>query len=264
MLTISGTFKKLITLEMVDIIVRCTNKKAKAEYEDFNSKHRQNDPRVWKTVTVNEMYSFFGILIGAGANNSNTDHIDEMWKKNSYPLYRATMGRRRFQSLLRFVRFDDYTTRQERAANDKAAPISDIWNMLNANLAAMYRPTEHLTIDEQLFPFRGRTKFTQYMPSKPAKYGLKVFWLCDASNAYPLKGIFYIGKQGNTREVNQGERVVKELVAAYKGSGRNITMDRFFTTLPLVKSLLSWKLTIVGTLKKKQNIYSSRDETVEL
>lgn len=123
--------------------------------------------------------------------------------------------------------------------------------MLNANLAAVYRPTEFLTVDEQLFPYRGRTKFTQYMPSKPAKYGLKIFWLCDASNAYPLKGIFYTSKQGSTREINQGERVVKELVAAYKGSGRNISMDRFFTTLPLAESLLSWKLTIVGTLKKK-------------
>ncbi|XP_039969684.1 uncharacterized protein LOC120781528 [Bactrocera tryoni] len=197
------------------------------------------------------MYSFFGVLISAGANNSNTDHVNKMWKKNAYPLYRATMGRIRFQSLLRFIRFDDYTTRPARVANDKAALISDTWKMLNANLAALYRPTEHLTIDEQLYPFRGRTKFTQYMPSKPAKYGLQVFWLCDASNAYPLKGILYTGKQGNTREVNQAERVVKDLVSDYKGSCRNITTDRFFTTLPLVETLLSWKLTIVGTLKKK-------------
>lgn len=148
------------------------------------------------------------------------------------------MGRKRFQSLSRFIRFDDYSTRQERAANDKTASISDIWKMLNENFAAMYRPTAHLTIDEQLFPYRGRTKFTQYMPSKPAKYGLKIFWLCDAKNAYPLKGIFYTGKQGNTREVDQGERVVTELVADYKGSNRNITMDIFFTALPLAVSLL--------------------------
>lgn len=37
MLSISGTFKKFITLEMVDIIVRCTNKKAEAEYQKKSS-----------------------------------------------------------------------------------------------------------------------------------------------------------------------------------------------------------------------------------
>lgn len=124
--------------------------------------------------------------------------------------------------------------------------------MLNANLATIYKPTEKLTIDEQLYPYRGRTKFTQYMPSKPAKYGIKVWWVCDAENGFPLKGIIYTGKIGNTRDVNQGERVVKELAIAYKGSGRNISMDRFFTTLPLAKFLLTWNLTVVGTLKKNK------------
>ena len=179
-----------------------------------------------------------------------------MWKKASFPLYRATMGRSRFQSILRFIRFDDHTTRHVRAASDKAAPISDIWNMLNANLASVYKPTEYLTIDEQLFPFRGQTKFTQYMPSKPAKYGIKVWWLCDAENGYPLKGIIYTGKVGNTRDVNQGERIVKELAVTYKGSGRNISTDRFFTTLPLAKLLLTWNLTLVGTLKKNKTYIS--------
>ncbi|XP_011699423.1 PREDICTED: piggyBac transposable element-derived protein 4-like [Wasmannia auropunctata] len=116
----------------------------------------------------------------------------------------------------------------------------------------MYKPTANLTIDEQLYPFRGHTKFTQYIPSKPAKYGIKIWWICDAENAYPLHGIIYAGKTGNIREKNQGERVVKELAAPYKGSGRNITMDNFFTTLPLAKHLLSWQLAIVGTLRKNK------------
>lgn len=64
-------------------------------------------------------------------------------------------------------------------------------------------------------------------------------------------GIIYIGKS-NDREKNQRERVVKELAALYKGSGRNICMDNFFTTLPLARHLSSWNLTIVGTLKKNK------------
>ena len=70
--------------------------------------------------------------------------------------------------------------------------------------------------------------------------------------AYPLKGIIYTGKVGNVREKNQRERVVKELAAPFKNSGRNITMDNYFTTLPVAKHLLSWKLTITGTLRQNK------------
>lgn len=62
-------------------------------------------------------------------------------------------------------------------------------------------------------------------------------------------GIIYTGKVGNIREKNQEERVVKELVGQLKNSGRNITMDNYFTTLPFAKHFLSCKLTITGTLK---------------
>ncbi|XP_019697919.2 piggyBac transposable element-derived protein 4-like [Harpegnathos saltator] len=252
-LSICNTFKKIMSNEMIYIIVRYTNKKVLAMYEEYNNKYPEKEPRVWKNVTLNEMYAFLGILICAGANNSNTDHVEEMWKSSSYPLYRATVGINRFKSIIRFIRFDDFNTRQQRLSEDKAAPIRDLWNMLNANLYAVYKPTENLTIDEQLFPFRGRTKFTQYIPSEPANYAIKVWWICDAENSYPLKGLIYTGKTGNTREVNQGERVVKELAVLYKGSGINSCMDNFFTSLPLAKHLLSWNLTIVSTLKKNKS-----------
>jgi len=251
-LSISEIFKKIMSNEIIDIIVRCTNKKALATFEEYNKNNSEKDPCVWKNITSQELYAFLGVLICAGANNSNIDHINEMCKSSSFPLYRATMGINRFKSILRFIRFDDFNTRQQRLLEDKSAPISDVWNMLKANLCAMYRPIENLTIDEQLFPYRGRTKFTQYIPSKPAKYGIKVWWICDAKNSYPLKGLIYTGKTGNAREVNQGERVVKELTVLYKGSGRNICMDNFFTSLPLAKHLLTWNLTILGTLKKNK------------
>jgi len=151
--------KKIILPEIIDIIVRCTNKKASAVYAEFN-KHPENEPCVWKDVTLCKTYGFLGILICAGANNSNTDHVPEVWKTSSYPLYCAFMEVNRFRSIMRFIRFDDANTRQQRLLEDKAVPIRDVWNMLNSNLSAMYKPTETLTIDEQLFPFRDRTRFT--------------------------------------------------------------------------------------------------------
>jgi len=172
-LSIRDTFTKIITIEMVDLKVRYTNKKAQKVYDDYNEKN-PNSQRSWKPVTSQELYAFFGILICSGVNNSNTDHTTEMWKSTSYPLYRAVMNINKFRLMLKFIRFDDVNTRAARSEMDKLAPISDVWNILNSNLSKMYKPTANLTIDEQLYPFRGHTKFTQYIPSKPAKYGIKI------------------------------------------------------------------------------------------
>ncbi|XP_017795845.1 PREDICTED: piggyBac transposable element-derived protein 4-like [Habropoda laboriosa] len=200
---------------MIDIIVRHTNRKATAVYQKYNSDN-PTKLKTWKSLMTEELSAFIGILITAGVNNSNVDHVYDMWKTTSYPLYRAAMGVNTFRNILRFIRFDDANTRAERAVQDKLAPITDIWIMLNANLTKAYKPSENLTIDEQLFPYKGRTKFTQYMPSKPAKYGIKIWWLSDSENYYPLSGQIYTGKSTLGREINQGERVVKDLAGAYK------------------------------------------------
>ena len=44
------------------------------------------------------------------------------------------------------------------------------------------------------------------------------------------------------REVNQGARVVKDLVKEIEHSGRNKTYDNFFTSIPLARDLLKRSL----------------------
>ena len=92
---------------------------------------------------------------------------------------------------------------------------------------ANYIPSEFLTIDEQLCNFRGRVPFKCYIPTKPGKYGIKIWCLCDATNAYFINGQIYTGKQGDAPERNQGERIVRELSEKFLDRGRNITTDNF-------------------------------------
>ena len=50
------------------------------------------------------------------------------------------------------------------------------------------------------------------MPSKPAKYGIKLWILADAANMYCLNFQVYTGRPiGGEPEWNQGQRVVLEL-----------------------------------------------------
>ena len=91
------------------------------------------------------------------------------------------------------------------------------------------------------------------MPSKPAKYDIKIFWLCDASLTYLSNARIYLGRQpGSEPEKNLGQTVVIQLTSPLQDSVRNVTMDNYFTGVPLAKTMLQRKLTIVGTMKKSK------------
>lgn len=78
------------------------------------------------------------------------------------------------------------------------------------------------------------------MPSKPAKYGLKIFWVCDARIPYAIDGIVYTGRQpGEEVQKNLGENIVQQLCSRFRNTGRNITMITF-SPVCLLRSI-SWR-----------------------
>jgi hypothetical protein len=107
-------------------------------------------------------------------------------------------------------------------------------------------------VDEQLVTTRGRCPFEMYIPSKPGKYGVKLWALADAQSFYCLNLQPYIGRTGPVPERGQSQRVVLELTDFLTGSGRNVYMDNFFTSLHLGRTLLGRNLTITGTIRKNK------------
>jgi len=144
-------------------------------------------------------------------------------------------------------------TREVRHATDKLAAIRDVWRMFVSKLQKMVVPGLDITVDEQLVPFRGRCPFRQYIPGKPVKYGIKIWWACDAQTCYPLNGDIYLGRQPEGRHaVNLGSSVVTTLTNPWLHAGRNIVMDNFFTSVPLANELLSKHTTLVGTIRSNK------------
>lgn len=74
--------------------------------------------------------------------------------------------------------------------------------------------------------------FKQYMPSKPDKYGIKLFLICDSETWYPLYAIPYLGRErlGSARRTNIAMDVVTELCQPFYKTNRNVTFDNFFTS----------------------------------
>ena len=162
------------------------------------------------------------------------------------------MSQDRFHRLSMFIRFDDAETRSTRRKKDKLAPIREICDFINNRLGMHYMPGENLTVNERLVMFRGRCPFKQYLPSKPGKYGMKIWWIADSETKYPLGGLPYLGKEGNQRANGLGKKVVEELSRPYRRTNRNITCDNYFTDIDLARNLLKNGLTIVGTVRNNK------------
>lgn len=156
-----------------------------------------------------------------------------------------------FHMITSALRFDDVASRRQMRSTDKFAPIRELWDSWQKLLPKFYNCHENVTVDEQLVAFRGRCPFRQFMPSKPAKYGLKFWLLVDSKSGYVWKIQPYLGKVPNSApEKNQGERIVLDLTIGLKG--QNITGDNFFSSFDLVKKLRERNLTYVGTVRKNK------------
>ena len=128
--------------------------------------------------------------------------------------------------------------------------------MFLVQLKSCYTADESLTVDEQLIPTCGRCCFRQYIPSKPGKYGLKIFWCCDSMTAYPLNGEVYLGRQSETattgNSMSRITNLVRCLIESWINSGRTITTDNYFTSVELAEYLLGVKTTLVGTIRRNK------------
>nr|XP_022901965.1 piggyBac transposable element-derived protein 4-like [Onthophagus taurus] len=102
--------------------------------------------------------------------------------------------------------------------------------------------------------FRGRRAFKQYIPSKPNKYGIKIYALVDAKCYFTCNLEVYVGKQPNGPYAvnNSASAVVQRLCEPIKESGRNVTTDNWFTSLELLEALNQNKLTLLATIRKNR------------
>ncbi|XP_025160794.1 piggyBac transposable element-derived protein 4-like [Harpegnathos saltator] len=236
----SSAFNLIIDEGMMAYIKSCTELEA----------HQVLNNKEW-TVTKSQLWAFVAILFARGAYEAKNLKCSYLWSAKWGPAFFAqTMSRDKFIDILRFIRFDKKNERSERLKTDKFALISKIWEKFIENSQACYKPDANITIDEQLFPIKARCRFTQYMPNKPDKFGIK-FWLAsDVRSKYLVNGFPYLGKD-ETRGSNipLSEFVVTKLAEPYLGCGRNITTDNFFTSISLAKKLLAKKTTLVGTIR---------------
>ena len=212
-------------------------------------------PEPARLTDVDELKALVGLLLICAQDKSEHCDVDYLWYDDEMcrPILKLVMSAHRFRFLLRVLRFDNRTTREYRKKLDCFYPIRDLAEHVNKNFAERFVPTEAVVIDEMLWKYRGKVHFRQYIPSKPGRYGIKTFAICDSKTNYTFQIEPYLGANtGPMAQSNKAFDLVCRLAKPFFGTRRNITMDNFFTSIPLAEFLLSQNLTILGTLRKNK------------
>ena len=132
----------------------------------------------------------------------------------------------------------------------------------NKQFSKLRRPSPHVSVDETLFPWRGRIGFKQYNPLKPVKYGILFRSLCESEEAQPYTyfSLPYAGKpevSGSQYYITGTDNYTKNLVDGTIRTGGetalqacNISLDRYFTSMPITYWCLLKNITITGTMRQ--------------
>ena len=169
------------------------------------------------------------------------------------------MTRNRFQNILQFLHFaDNFNYDATDPGRDKLFKVRDIAEFLLDWFKTVYNPSANISIDEELLFYKGRLLFKQYIPSKRARFGIKLFSLCEDSG-YLWNSFVYLGKTTINENQHQLERrigksgvVVTSLLSDLLGMGYKLFIDNLYTSEALFHYLYENKTCAVETVRKNQ------------
>jgi Transposase IS4 len=166
---------------------------------------------------------------------------------------KKVMSGRKFSTILRYLHCCPVDNRDPSADNyNPSYKVAEQRIYLHQRYERLFVPGQQLSLDETLLRAFGGIKFKVRIVSKSARYGITVYVLTDARTAFILRVVVYTGKSTYDREKEMDKKktvqIVERLVNPYKDSHRTIYVDRFYTSIELLKSLAERKLYLTGIM----------------
>lgn len=274
-----GVFMLLFDDKVVDIIIHCTNTNAERIQLCEAVPNSTTKKRPWEPVNRSEILAYIGIIIYMGIHIS--PHQEMYWnaQNNAGPLHpsiRGSMSLIRWQQIHRFLHVFDEGAELAKPSSNSTNPnpkrfkahekVTLIADIVRTNFRRYWTPSTHLTVDECIEGFCGRSPDTVNIPSKPTPIGYKIWAIGDSG--YILDFLFHVKGDGktdgpqelnrhwlngppNTRTFSKTQAVVLELATRLpeNGKGHCIWMDNLFTSDKLLRELRDRGIGGAGTVR---------------
>jgi hypothetical protein len=215
--------------------------------EEFAAHTNNAAPRDWRHTTAAELYAFLGVHIFMGIDR--LPRIDLYWSETfAHSHITSLFSRDRFKQLLRFFRV---VPAPVAAAPRHPLPhVRALAERLNQSFAAHFTPNHHLALDEAMVAYKGRSPIKQYIPTKPHKWGYKIY--CLASENYLLHFEIYEGKEDDPSERGATYDTVMRMVQPYQNQQLVLFTDNWFTSPTLMSALEARGIRLCGSVRSNR------------
>lgn len=247
-------FNLFFDQDILGHIVQETNRYA-SNHIDASELTPSSRSLMWEETDIPEMRKFIAILILQGIIKKPVERW--FWSKRPIlhtPIFGQIMTSQRYSLLMKFLHFEDNDSFQAgNHPNPKLRKIYDVHHKLIKKFKCIYQPERDICIDESLLGYKGMLGWKQYIPTKRARFGIKMYQLCESSSGYIWNSIIYSGKTTVYDEefssFKMSTRVVLTLAKDLLNQGYTLTTDNFYTSPELAEVLIKKKTDIYGTMR---------------
>ena len=204
-------------------------------------------PHDWRHTTAEELYALLGVHIFMGIDRLPS--IEMYWSATyQHSIITSIFSRDRFKELLRYFRV---VPAPVAAAPRNPIPHAQaLAEKLNRSFAAHFTPTQHLALDEAMVAYKGRAPIKQYIPTKPHKWGYKIY--CLASENYLLHFEVYEGKEQDPSVDGATYDTVMRMVQQYQDQQLILYTDNWFTSPTLMNALQQRGIRLCGSVRRNR------------
>ena len=150
----------------------------------------------WKRTDCQELRRFLGLLLFQGLVKKPVERF--FWSIRpilSTPFFGKVMTEQRYALIMKFSHFEDGEKYDpENHPNKKLRKIFDLHLLIIEKFQTVYIPEKNITVDDSLIAHKGFLDWKQYIPSKRARFGMKLFQLCESDSGYIWNSLIYTGK----------------------------------------------------------------------
>ena len=140
--------------------------------------------------------------------------------------------------------------------------------MIKNTCGAVYSPGKNLSMDESIVLFKGRLSFKQYIKTKRARFGIKLYQLCTSSGIL-LDFLVYHGNFAPGLVMMEDgslmtEKIPATLLQKYVNKGHHVFLDNYYTSIPLASYFVQNGVHITGTIRDSRTQFSVELKAIQL
>ena len=217
--------------------------------EQSNLYATQVNPNKPLGLDIDTLERFIGILFLMSVTRMSRARM--YWSQTMrLPKIADVMPLARWETVKRLLHINDNDTRPD-DCTDRLYKIRPFIDAVS-NMVRSVMPGEKMSIDEQVIPFKGKSRLRQYNPKKPKKWGYKVFVLSGVNGLIHNFEV-YTGKidpcPGQPDLKPSANIVIRLLVSIPRMIWHKVFFDNWFTGTELQVALRKQGIARVGTVR---------------